>query len=200
MRRTLLPFLLLGVLSGPGVAEEIPLPFSMPIPEGWRTETIPFPLEFAPDLPYEGLEELRFSPGMFDAESEEFWSYAFIWWVAPDAQRDAESLSRHLETYFRGLAGAVAGSREISVGDAGFSASIEVATGGDFRGVAETFDAFVTEGEIRLHVAGGPTRCEAQNRQAIFFLLSPQDFDHEVWTTLNTIREGFRCGSAAQPN
>ena len=43
------------------------IPFSMPTPEGWRTETIPFPLEFAPELEYEGLEELRFAPGMFDA-------------------------------------------------------------------------------------------------------------------------------------
>src|SRR5262245_33462421 len=34
--------------------------FQWPIPEGWQHETIPFPLEFAPDLPYQGVEELRF--------------------------------------------------------------------------------------------------------------------------------------------
>ncbi len=46
-------------------AEEVAVPsFFLPTPEGWQTETIPFPLEFAPEIKYEGLEELRFAPGM----------------------------------------------------------------------------------------------------------------------------------------
>ena len=36
---------------------------SMPAPEGWRSETIPFPLEFAPDLVYEGIEEIQIRSG-----------------------------------------------------------------------------------------------------------------------------------------
>jgi len=39
--------------------------FRWPVAEGWRKETIPFPLEFARDLPFSGVEELRFAPGMF---------------------------------------------------------------------------------------------------------------------------------------
>src|SRR5262249_653024 len=39
-----------------------------PLPEGWRSETIPFPLDFARDLPLEGVEELRFAPGMFKTD------------------------------------------------------------------------------------------------------------------------------------
>ena len=50
-------------------AQETPAPpFTMPTPEGWRNETIPFPLEFAPNLGYEGIEEIRFSPGMMESE------------------------------------------------------------------------------------------------------------------------------------
>ena len=46
------------VLSAPILAQDAPapeLPFHLPTPEGWRTETIPFPLGFAPELEYEGL-------------------------------------------------------------------------------------------------------------------------------------------------
>src|SRR5688500_2734436 len=52
------------------------VPFAWPVPAGWRTETIPFPLGFAPTLPYTGIEELRFAPGMFKAGSDDFWTYA----------------------------------------------------------------------------------------------------------------------------
>jgi hypothetical protein len=38
-------------------------------PAGWRTETIPFPLEFAPSIAHAGVEELRFPPGFLDPES-----------------------------------------------------------------------------------------------------------------------------------
>ena len=35
------------------------------VPVGWKAETIPFPLGFAPGLAYRGVEELRFPPGFF---------------------------------------------------------------------------------------------------------------------------------------
>src|SRR5262245_24178101 len=40
--------------------------FDWPVPAGWKHETIPFPLGFAPGLPFHGVEELRFAPGFFD--------------------------------------------------------------------------------------------------------------------------------------
>lgn len=57
--------------AAPSEAQAVAADFTLPIPEGWRTETIPFPLEFAPELSYEGYEELRFSPGMFKAGDED---------------------------------------------------------------------------------------------------------------------------------
>jgi hypothetical protein len=58
--------LLVLVPSFAAADEDDYLPFYMPVPDGWRTETIPFPLDFAPELKYEGVEELRFSPWMFE--------------------------------------------------------------------------------------------------------------------------------------
>ncbi len=53
-------------------------------PSDWRPEVIPFPLGFAPDLGLEGVEELRFAPGMFDAKAADYFSYCFVdsrYWV-----------------------------------------------------------------------------------------------------------------------
>ena len=181
------------LLTGSVYAEEATLPFSMPIPEGWRTETIPFPLEFAPTLPYTGLEELRFAPGMFQEGDDDFWTYAFVWWVESEEPSDAASLSSHLKTYFRGLAAAVAQGKELDLGEAEFSASIRAGEADTFEGTAETFDAFVTAGQVRLNIRGEVRKCPDQGHKAIFFGLSPKDRDHPVWSDLDSIRQGFRC-------
>src|SRR4051794_9456116 len=66
--------------------------FTLPLPPGFRTETIPFPLGFAPDLPYRGVEELRFAPGMFQPGAPDFWSYAFVWWLEGNPSFTGDSL------------------------------------------------------------------------------------------------------------
>ena len=187
------PLFVLATTTGIGAAAEESLPFAMPVPEGWRTETIPFPLEFAPDLPYSGLEELRFAPGMFEEGSSEFWTYAFVWWVGSDEPVDVPALSRHLETYFRGLAAAVAESRGFEVGDATFGAALEADLDRGFSGTAETLDAFVTRGQVRLNIRGQVLECEARERQAVFFALSPREASHPVWSVLDAILDGFDC-------
>ena len=171
------------------------LPFTLPVPDGWRTETIPFPLEFAPELPYVGLEELRFAPGMFEEESEEFWTYVFVWWVQADAPTELDVLARHLEDYYRGLAVAVAESRDSEVGDSAFSVSLLAGNGNGFTGTAETLDAFVTQEQVHLNLRGDTLDCLAQDRRMFFFALSPQPEEHPVWEQLAAIRDGFRCSS-----
>src|SRR6187402_1986296 len=71
---------LLAVLLLPACAPGKPA-FAWPTPAGWRSETIPFPLDFAPSLPYRGTEELRFAPGFFEPTSETYFTYSFVWLV-----------------------------------------------------------------------------------------------------------------------
>src|SRR5262249_14460971 len=57
MRQTSVLFALLALLpcvaraEGPGGVKPS---FTWPLPEGWKTETIPLPLEFAPDVRHTG--------------------------------------------------------------------------------------------------------------------------------------------------
>lgn len=176
-----------------GLCQGVEIPFAMPVPDGWRTETLFFPLEFAPDLPYSGLEELRFAPGMFQEGAEDFWSYAFVWWVGSEEPTGEAALAAHLESYFRGLSTAVGETREVDVSGARFAAEIHPAESGGFAGTAETFDPFTTHDQIVLRLRGWVRPCPSHGRQAVLFELSPQQYGHPIWTELDSIGRGFRC-------
>ena len=192
-----LPLLWIGALAA---AESAPQPFTLPIPAGWRTETIPFPLSFAPDLEYAGVEELRFAPGMFEPEREDFWSYAFVWWLEGEHELDDQRLGRDLSVYFRGLVGAVLESKEQDPPDLGYKANLTPGTadgkgGATLEGTVETHDAFVTGKNLVLNVKVMPL-ASLNGVTVFFFALSPQPFDHGIWKELEAIREGFRHRSA----
>jgi len=90
-------FLLLLTTLAPA-QEKFPLPW--PAPQGFRSETLPFPLSFAPDIPYRGVEEIRFAPGFSKPDSPEYFTYSFIWWVRAD---EKIYWVRDLHRYFYGL-------------------------------------------------------------------------------------------------
>ena len=60
-------------------APEAAFPYVFSAPGDWRTEIVTFRLSFAPELDYEGHGDVRFAPGMFDPETDEFWTYSFVW-------------------------------------------------------------------------------------------------------------------------
>src|SRR5258706_6245682 len=82
-------------------------PTKWPVPPRWRTEVIPFPLDFAPSLAHKGVEEIRFPPGFFDPASPDRWSYAFVWRLDDAADLAPAVLGAELKTYFEGLTKAV---------------------------------------------------------------------------------------------
>lgn len=188
--------ILLVIPAAVGAQKEnsIPLPFYMPVPDGWRTETIPFPLDFAPELNYEGLEELRFAPGMFDADSEDFWTYAFVWWIHEVTSIDPDSLAYDLEVYFSGLGHVVAKDRGLDTSGASYDVILAAGDSDhDYKGEANIFDPFVTGKMISLNIRVKKIACPDQARLAVFFELSPQPYSHELWPALAGIGEEFQC-------
>jgi len=150
--------------NGGGDAAETPR-FSWPVPAGWRSETIPFPLEFAPTIPHRGVEELRFAPGFFDPQAPGYWTYAFAWVVTDQRPLDMASLSGELTTYFRGLTSAVAKEKKdllpIDLD------RIEARVGPDGRGTVHTFDAFGDGRPIDLDVAVAVRSCGTGGRAVL---------------------------------
>lgn len=190
--------LVLGFFAGAVQAEELEIPFFLPAPEGWNTETISFPLGFAPELDYKGFEELRFTPGMFKQDQDDFWAYVFVWWIPADTEISAAQLQKDLDAYYHGLNHTKNEGRE---GQPEIPAVHSVVNAVDtpegeplrFTGTIDTFDSFVTQEPISLNFRAEVIACAAQGRVAVFFELSPQPTTHAVWTDLQKIREGFRC-------
>lgn len=132
-------------------ADSGPPRFTWPVPAGWRGETIPFPLEFAPEIRRRGVEELRFAPGFFQPEAPGYWTYAFAWVVTDGGAVDPATLARELTTYFRGLTRAVAAERkDLPPLDPG---QIQVRLDPGGRGAGRTFDAFGDGRAIDLELA-----------------------------------------------
>lgn len=204
--RPILLLLITLAFASEALAQKAPpkpeLPFVMPVPEGWRTETIPFPLGFAPTLPYKGVEELRFSPGMFKPGSEDFWSYAFVFWLEGEVSWTAERLNADIKTYLEGLSRAVEEKNEkFDPKAATVTAQLQETKGAQagqqfFEGKVEAYDPFKTHQRQTLNMRGNVFRCPAQGRTVVFFQVSPQPTTHKVWQTLQQIRDGFRCSKS----
>jgi hypothetical protein len=162
-----------GGNPGPARMQPAAVPETWPVPAGWREETIPFPLGFAPTLAYRGVEELRFPPGFFEPGSAEYWSYAFIWRLDDDPAIDAATLGAELTTYFRGLIDAVDEKKQIVARDSVVAAAAASAEPAGFALTAHVFDAFGTGQAIDL--AGHAARVPCPSGGSLWtFILSPR--------------------------
>ena len=84
------------------------------IDEPWRSETLSFPIHFAPSLDYKGIEEVRFAKGWGDKTSEEFWTYAFLWYLDEDPLLTETKLEKDIQAYFDGLMNLVGKGRGLT--------------------------------------------------------------------------------------
>ena len=82
-------------------------------PDGWRRQTFQFPLPFAPSIPYEGTEHVRFAPHWTEFDSERGFSYVVLWDVKR-RELQPQDLERALNVYFDGLMEAVTKGRRIA--------------------------------------------------------------------------------------
>ena len=154
----------------------------MSSPNNWESEIIPFPLPFAPELDFSGVEDIRFSPGWSDSTSIDFWSYTFVWNIEMIGLMSTEKLDQIFSAYYNGLMPAVLIENEEieyaeSVGEA--SVSFEETEDG-YQGTIEVFDSFFTKKRITLYVKVTEFFCIETERQLIrndvslFFFAAPQ--------------------------
>ena len=175
---------------------EVDAPYTFPVPEGWRQEIVTFPLSFAPSLDYSGHGDVQFSPGMFAAGAEDFWTYAFIWWVPLDTEISPARLSADMNTYFSGLAKRVTEGqgRELPAyqADATFLEYDHI-SGRSLLGRVNTLDAFATHAPVALNAQVDELICPVHNRKAVRFAFSPQPFGHAQWDKLKEVTTSFAC-------
>jgi hypothetical protein len=167
----------------------------IPAPDDWRRESFEFPLAFAPAIPYQGTEYLRFNPDWDKFSEEAGFSYVILWDVKTVPVEPAD-LEDHLETYFNGLMSNVARGRKIANE---LPKSVVAAHplrpprewqqgfGVDIR----TYNAF-SKGEPML-LRGEVTQRNCGARMQIFFALSRAPRDKPIWDNLRKLRAATAC-------
>jgi len=164
------------------------------VPAGWKHETIPFPLDFAPGLPFRGTEELRFAPGFFQPDSSTYWSYAFAWSLEDPPRFDADTLAPVLREYFSGLAQAV-GKDKYAMDPARFKVELAPRIEGGrtaLAGLVRSYDPFATGAPIDLNVEAQLRERPRGGPPVLTFLLSPRPFGDAVWAELHACEASLR--------
>lgn len=171
-------------------------PYNLMIPGGWTTELFSLPPDFAPQMTYKGMEDIRFAPGWGDLKSDEHWTYSFLWWIEGTPKIDAGILQENLNAYYEGLVARNIASRNIpankTVPTTTTVKKIKKAPNDleTFKGTVNILDYHTLQPmtlNFLIHVKDSKTK----NRTAIFFEISPKPFGHPIWKKLNEIDENF---------
>ncbi|MBY5922382.1 hypothetical protein [Ferrimonas balearica] len=152
----------------------------LPEPAGWRGERIALPPEFAPELPFKGAEEMRFSPGMYDPQANDFFSYLFAFELAPGTALDKRNIERLLLVYYQGLCQTVAEGNEFECLPESVNLSITTVLGG-YLAELNWVEPFVTGQPQTLYIELLPVPGE---QPLLYGAASPQDLKHEQWRVL----------------
>lgn len=187
--------LLLSLFTFSLQAQEIETPYDFPIPTGWGTEKIPFPIGFAPSIPYKGVEEIRFAPGWSKETSDAYWSYVFLWYLDGKQKIDAKTIENHLKIYYEGLASATKSVPREKLIPAVVTNKTEKLCDDDgsyFEGTVVMLD-YMTQKPLTLNYKISIRPCPGEDKTIALFRLSPQSLGHSVWKGLDKVCYDFKC-------
>jgi hypothetical protein len=179
-------------------AETFVPPYQLIVPENWTTERFSIPIEFAPSIPYNGIEDLRFAPGWDNSSSEDYWTYSYLWYLDGKAQFDAQIMEKNLEAYYTGLIGRNIERRKIpNEKQFPVKATFEMVKTDDgdlstFKGSVNMLD-YMAQQPIKLNCLVHVSECPGKDNTFVFYEVSPQEEGHPIWNTLNKIWGEFRC-------
>jgi hypothetical protein len=177
-------------------------PFAYSVPGSWSTDPrYFFPLPWSPALAYHGFEDLFYVPNFNDTSSPEYHSYLFFLWLEGTPTINASRLQSDMLAYFCGLAeergrnfGFTPDLSKVSAAyreDEGVSPRYGGVAARSFSGTVSIWD---THGKvITLNSEVVAASCPGSNHTALFFGMSLEPRDREIWKGLDSVRDTFRC-------
>jgi hypothetical protein len=173
----------------------------------WKGERIQLPPPFAPAMKLKGTEEIRFAPGMFDAGSATFFSYAFVFSVSKDQALTEEIIQREILAYYRGLSESILKRKNVNADADKFTFKLQQAKEAagtpekvaasakavQYHGQLNWTEPFVTAKPQLLYFEIQSWADPATSRNYLFVCTSPKprgDAD-ATWTELRNIRRSF---------
>jgi hypothetical protein len=180
----------------------LPAAAQIEAPAGWRAQSFTFPLEFAPSIPYEGSEHVRFSPTWTHFADRDGFTYVLLWDLKRAPLEPAE-LERAMDVYFDGLMEHATRARKIA--DPGTVSQVSLhpmsapeGWSAALGGRVWTWNAFSKGEALVLNVEIAQRACTAQRTQ-LFFAISKAARTEAPWDELRRIRARTKCDEAASP-
>ena len=146
----------------------------------WSKEVFTFPIRFAQEINYKGIEEAQFPKGWSQKDSPNYWSYVFVWDVEGNQVNSEKELEADLKTYFDGLMN----SKNTTSQFFKMESSIDLIK---YTGKVSFFDNLRTKENISLNVLVEKQYCKQKGKSIIVFRFSPKDFNNDVWNTLEKV-------------
>jgi hypothetical protein len=174
-------------------------PYSLGFPEGWDVERFSIPILFAPQIPYKGVEDIRFTPGWAKAQSEDYWSYAFLWYLDGTPKTNAKIVATNLKAYYTGLVesmqGDITADKLVPVKTKIKKVKTEKGDLKTFRGTVYMLD-YMGKKPITLNCIVHLKTCVGQNKTFLFYEISPKPYSNKVWQGLHQLWADFSCDKA----
>jgi len=169
----------------------------------WKGERLQLPTGFAPDMKWKGEEDIRFAPGMFDANADDFFTYVLVFLLNQGEDDSAKAIQREILTYYRGLSKAVSKGAVTEADAEKFSvemkkeaevvsapAGIDPKSVTAYSGTLDWIEPFATKQAQTLHFEAHAWK--HGERPAMFLCVSPKKRDAAIWENLRKIRSKFR--------
>jgi len=188
--KALFTIILLTTLNLHGISQIKQNEFVLDTVKGWGTELMKFPLDFAPEIDFKGVEDIRFAPGWSKKGAEDFWTYKFVWMLESDPSINAVKLERVLSLYFNGLMNDVGKSKRMDLNEiATTKVSLHELWNNpvSFSGSADIWDVFFTQAAVHLNLKVIKRYCSQKQKYLLIFEFSPQPFKHQIWSAMDKI-------------
>ncbi len=173
-------------------------PYMLDTPEGWDIERFLIPIQFAPSIPYKGVEDIRFTPRWSKKESPEYWSYDFLWYLNGEPTFNTKTIEKNLTAYYTGLASVNIDTTKVDANKLVTVKAIlkdkKLKSPGQqaFEGTVTILD-FMTLKPLTLNIRIYISRCKEQFKTVVFHEVSPMPYKDVVWKSLDGLRTNFQC-------
>ena len=165
-------------------------------PANWSFERFALPPEFAPTIPYKGVEELRFSPGMFNKDTATYFTYAFVAQLDNVTSISQNDIRNYLLKYFKGLCGATAKDRKLVVDTTNITVNVEKrkdtpANEIIYNASLNVFGVFADGAAVKLNMEVKVLMNAVTKETYLIFIASPKEKSDTIWKKLYEIQKGF---------
>ena len=165
-------------------------------PANWQLERFSLPPIFAPAIKYNGVEELRFSPGMFKKDTIGYFTYAFVIRLDNTENISQPEIKNYLLEYFKGLCSKTASDRKQNpVDTSAINVSIErkKVAGKEivYNILLNAFGVFADGAPVTLNMEAKVMNDIAAKKIYVLFIVSPQPKSDPLWIELYKVQKDF---------